>query len=90
MLDSYIQVVADEVEEAGYDMYSDGLQIYTHLDMDAMTEIYNTIEDENGYYFTNDNMQAAASLVDTETGHILALYGGRNQEGQLSYNRQRS
>ncbi|MEC1387184.1 transglycosylase domain-containing protein [Aerococcus viridans] len=87
MLDSYIQVVADEVEEAGYDMYSDGLQIYTHLDMDAMTEIYNTIEDEDGYYFTNDNMQAAASLVDTKTGNILALYGGRNQEGQLSYNR---
>ncbi|MCY7731192.1 transglycosylase domain-containing protein [Aerococcus urinaeequi] len=87
MLDSYIQEVAVEVEEAGYDMYSDGLQIYTHLDMDAMTEIYNTIEDEDGYYFTNDNMQAAASLVDTETGNILALYGGRNQEGQLSYNR---
>ncbi|MGH2117025.1 transglycosylase domain-containing protein [Aerococcus sp. L_32] len=87
MLDSYIQEVAAEVEEAGYDMYSDGLQIYTHLDMDAMTEIYNTIEDEDGYYFTNDNMQAAASLVDTETGNILALYGGRNQEGQLSYNR---
>ena len=87
MLDSYIQVVAAEVEEAGYDMYSDGLQIYTHLDMDAMTEIYNTIEDEDGYYFTNDNMQAAASLVDTKTGTILALYGGRNQEGQLSYNR---
>ena len=87
MLDSYIQVVADEVEEAGYDMYSDGLQIYTHLDMDAMTEIYNIIEDEDGYYFTNDNMQAAASLVDTKTGNILALYGGRNQEGQLSYNR---
>ncbi|MFW5444863.1 transglycosylase domain-containing protein [Aerococcus urinaeequi] len=87
MLDSYIQEVATEVEEAGYDMYSDGLQIYTHLDMDAMTEIYNTIEDEDGYYFTNDNMQAAASLVDTETGNILALYGGRNQEGQLSYNR---
>jgi len=87
MLDAYIQEVAAEVEEAGYDMYSDGLQIYTHLDMDAMTEIYNTIEDEEGYYFTNDNMQAAASLVDTETGSILALYGGRNQEGQLSYNR---
>ncbi|MCI6735336.1 MAG: penicillin-binding protein, partial [Aerococcus urinaeequi] len=87
MLDSYIQEVAAEVEEAGYDMYSEGLQIYTHLDMDAMTEIYNTIEDEDGYYFTNDNMQAAASLVDTETGNILALYGGRNQEGQLSYNR---
>lgn len=87
MLDAYIQVVAAEVEEAGYDMYSDGLQIYTHLDMDAMTEIYNTIEDEDGYYFTNDNMQAAASLVDTKTGNILALYGGRNQEGQLSYNR---
>ncbi|PNL90764.1 transglycosylase domain-containing protein [Aerococcus viridans] len=87
MLDSYIQEVAAEVEEAGYDMYSDGLQIYTHLDMDAMTEIYHTIEDEDGYYFTNDNMQAAASLVDTETGNILALYGGRNQEGQLSYNR---
>ncbi|MBR2130592.1 transglycosylase domain-containing protein [Aerococcus sp.] len=87
MLDSYIQEVAAEVEEAGYDMYSDGLQIYTHLDMDAMTEIYNTIEDEDGYYFTNDNMQAAASLVDTETGNILALYGGRNQEGQLSFNR---
>lgn len=87
MLDSYLQQVAADVEDAGYDMYSDGLQIYTHLDMDAMTEMYNTIEDEEGIYFTDDNMQAGASLVDTETGHILALYGGRNQEGQFNYNR---
>lgn len=87
MLDSYIQQVAAEVEEAGYDMYSDGLQIYTHLDMDAMTEMYNTIEDKEGIYFTDDNMQAAASLVDTKTGNILALFGGRNNEGQMAYNR---
>ncbi len=87
MLDSYIQQVASDVKDAGYDMYSDGLQIYTYLDMDAMTEIYQTIEDEDGYYFTDDNMQAGASLVDTETGHILAMYGGRNQEGVLSQNR---
>lgn len=87
MLDSYIQQVAAEVEEAGYDMYSDGLQVYTHLDMDAMTEMYNTIEDKEGIYFTDDNMQAAASLVDTKTGNILALFGGRNNEGQMAYNR---
>ncbi|RPA65094.1 penicillin-binding protein [Aerococcus agrisoli] len=87
MLDAYVQQVAADVEDAGYDMYSDGLQIHTYLDMDAMTEMYNTIQDEEGLYFTDDNMQAAASLVDTQTGHILALFGGRNQETLLSYNR---
>lgn len=87
LIDSYIQQVNTDIAAAGYDMYADGLKIYTHLDMAAQQYIYDTVNDEAGAYFPDAEMQAAISVVDTETSHIVALFGGRNQEEALSLNR---
>ncbi|MCZ0716731.1 transglycosylase domain-containing protein [Aerococcus kribbianus] len=87
MLDAYVQQVADEVKAEGYDIFTDGLSIYTHLDTQAQSHIFNTIQDNEGAYFPDERMQAAASVLDTETGHIVALVGGRQYEDRLSLNR---
>lgn len=87
VVDSYIQQVAEDVKAAGYDMWSDGLKIYTHLDMDTQNYITELLNDPNGAYFQDSEVQAAASIVDTKTGHIVALFGGRNQTEALSLNR---
>ncbi|MDK6234133.1 PBP1A family penicillin-binding protein [Aerococcus sanguinicola] len=87
VVDSYIQQVAEDVKAAGYDMWSDGLKIYTHLDMNTQNYITELLNDPNGAYFQDSEVQAAASIVDTKTGHIIALFGGRNQTEALSLNR---
>ena len=87
MLDSYIQQVADDVEAEGYDLYTDGLEVYTHLDTDAQKNVYETINDNDGLLFPDDKLQAAASVLDTDTGHIVALVGGRQYNDMLSLNR---
>lgn len=87
VVDAYIKQVAKEVEEQGYDLFSDGLKVYTHLDLDAQQYMYDTVNDTNGVYFPNANMQAAISVLDTQTGNIVALFGGRNQNAQLGLNR---
>ncbi|KAA9299578.1 MULTISPECIES: transglycosylase domain-containing protein [Aerococcus] len=87
MLDSYIQQVAADVKAAGYDLYSDGLKVYTHLDMQAQTFLHQTAEDNNGLLFDNDNIQTAVSVLDTSNSHIIALFGGRHLENQLGLNR---
>ncbi|MDO4669922.1 MAG: PBP1A family penicillin-binding protein [Aerococcus sp.] len=87
VVDAYIKQVAAEIKEKGYDLFSDGLKVYTHLDLDAQQYMYDTVNDTNGVYFPNANMQAAISVLDTKTGNIVALFGGRNQNTQLGLNR---
>lgn len=87
MLDSYVQEVADEIEAEGYDIYTDGLEIHTYLDTAAQSHVYETLKDDDGQYFPDDRMQSAASVLDTDTGNIVALVGGRQYEDMLSLNR---
>lgn len=87
IVDSYIQQVDKDIKAAGFDMWTDGLKIYTHLDYDTQEYLYNLLNDDNRQYFADDLMQAAGSIIDTKTGHIVALFGGRHQEGVLGFNR---
>ena len=87
MLDAYMQQVAQDVKDAGYDLYSDGLKVYTHLDMDAQQYLHKTAEDPSHALFSNDKIQTAVTVLDTSNSHILAMFGGRHLDSQLGYNR---
>lgn len=87
MLDAYMQQVAQDVKDAGYDLYSDGLKVYTHLDMDAQQYLHKTAEDPSHTLFSNDKIQTAVTVLDTSNSHILAMFGGRHLDSQLGYNR---
>ncbi|MCI5775556.1 MAG: PBP1A family penicillin-binding protein [Aerococcus sp.] len=87
VVDAYVKQVIKDVEDAGYNIFEDGLEIHTHLNMDIQRHLYDTVNDDNGVYFPNDTMQSAVSIVNTKNGHIAALFGGRHQEAQLGFNR---
>lgn len=87
MVDAYVKQVIKDVQDAGYNIFEDGLEIHTHLNMDIQRHLYETVNDANGVYFPNGAMQSAVSILDTKTGNIAALFGGRNQEAQLGFNR---
>lgn len=87
VFDGYLRAVLDEVsEKTNFNPYTAGLKIQTNLDMDAQTELYDILNNDDRINFPNSEMQAAASLIDVETGQVKAMGGGRHQEGQLSMN----
>lgn len=87
VFDGYLRAVLDEVsEKTDFNPYTAGLQIQTNLDMDAQEELFDILNNNERVNFPNEEMQAASSLIDVETGQVTAMIGGRHQEGQLSTN----
>lgn len=57
---------------------SGGLKIYTTLDPEIQQQTQDTLNNEKLYPNVQQNFQAAVSVLDTQTGAIRALGGGRN------------
>lgn len=73
----YDQLVNVEKVVTDEEFFQGGLKIYTHLDTDAQQETYDLLHSDNIAY-PDENFEAGLSLVDTETGAIKAVGGGRN------------
>ena len=83
---SFIDVVANEVEElTGNDPYSVAMEIYTTMDTGRQESI-NDIMTGKTFDWENEVVNAGISVVDTKTGAIVAIGGGRNKTGAKSYN----
>ena len=88
IIDSYLDVVHQEVKEKmNLDIFTDGIEVYTNLDLAAQEHIYNTVNDDSKGIFPNDKMQTAVSVVNTTNGELVAVIGGRKQEVYLGFNR---
>lgn len=84
---SYIDVVIDEVEEkTGNNPYTTGMKIYTNLDTDKQT-VLNDLMNGKTWTWKDDKVQAGVTIVDVNTGALVAVGGGRNRTGarQLNY-----
>lgn len=75
---SYIDSALAQVREMGYDYKKTPIQIYTHLDTDRQDWLNAQIND--GRYYDGDGQQIATTVVETQTGIVLAQSGGRNEE----------
>lgn len=88
VFDGYLTTVLEEIEEkTDYDPYTAGLTIYTNYDPDAQQLLYDVVNSDDYVNFPNDELQTAVTLVDTATGKLTAVIGGRKIDGQLSMNR---
>ncbi|WP_300122285.1 PBP1A family penicillin-binding protein [uncultured Enterococcus sp.] len=77
--DNYIKEVIEEVKEkTGKNIYTDGLKVYTNLNINAQKRLYEIVNSENYVYYPDKNMQVAATLMDVHNGKVLAQIGGRN------------
>lgn len=83
---SYIDVVLDEIEnETGLSPYTTGMKIYTNLDPDKQ-EVLNGIMNGETWTWKDDKVQAGISIVDVNTGALVAVGGSRNQTRERQYN----
>lgn len=85
--DAFIDQVIDEVESMGnYNVYSDGLEIHTTLDRDAQEYVYKMLNTDEVIKYPSEKLQAGITLLDTKTGEIRAIGGGRNTKVSRGFN----
>ncbi|MBU8916211.1 PBP1A family penicillin-binding protein [Neobacillus sp. 114] len=85
--DAFVDAVIDEVKEkTDFDIFSDGLTIYTTLDKNAQDYVNELLNSKDVIPYPDDQFQAGVALLDTKTGEIRAIGGGRNQQVQRGYN----
>lgn len=78
---AFIDQVRIEVEEKlGADIHGDSLEIYTTLDPNAQQQVEFILSDESPVSFPDDELQSGVAVVDTTSGAIRAIGGGRNRE----------
>ena len=74
----YIDTVVQEIRDKyGINAYTTPLLVYTNLDpsrQDAVNSVFNG----ESYNWINDKVQAGVSVLDSQTGKILAVGNGRN------------
>ncbi|MGY3725337.1 transglycosylase domain-containing protein [Granulicatella balaenopterae] len=88
VFDSLISTVLEEVaDKTGLDPYNDGLTIETTVDSGAQRHLYNVLNTRDYINYVNNELQAAAVLLDSQTGEVRAISGGRNQTQLLTFNR---
>lgn len=64
-------------------LQSNGIKIYTNLDLDAQKELDNSFKND---IKDNEEIQASGIMIENYTGKIIALAGGKNFE-KSQYNR---
>lgn len=78
IVDNYITEVIKEVEKMGKNAYTDGLDIYTNLDMNAQKKLYDIVNTDQYVQYPDADFQVASTVIDVKTGQVKAQIGGRN------------
>ncbi len=82
----YIDTVVNEAKDKyKANPYSTALLVYTNLDSSKQDAV-NSVMNGESYTWINDVVQAGVSVIDSETGKILAIGNGRNHNAKLQTN----
>lgn len=85
--ESFIDEVIEEIttKQPNLNVFTDGLKIYTTMDKNAQQYV-DELLDGNDIDYPNDDFQAGVVLMDTKTGEVRAIGGGRNQTALRGFN----
>ena len=84
----YIDTVVEEVSKTyGVNAYTTPMLIYTNMDRSRQNAVNDVLAGKT-YEWINDVVQSGISVLDSQTGKILAIGNGRNREndGVNSFN----
>ena len=78
---AFLDQVRIEVEEKlGADIYNDGLIIHTTLIPEAQEHVEYMLSDQSPIAYPDEELQSGIAVIETSTGAIQAIGGGRNRE----------
>lgn len=82
--EAFLDVALNELEANGDGTALDeGLKVYTTLDPNAQETVENVMN--NDALFPTEKIQSGISVIDTQTGAIKAIGGGRNYQFGFNY-----
>nr|WP_244842951.1 transglycosylase domain-containing protein [Lactococcus nasutitermitis] len=79
------QAVAQADQITGENSANAGLKVYTTLDSQAQQNLYNIVNTTNYVPFTDNDLQVASTLINVQTGAVVAQIGGRNQPADVTF-----
>ena len=84
---AYITSALKQLKDLGYDLEKTPIQIHTNMDSKEDNKLQSIVSDPK--YYKNDGQQVAVTIVNPQTGAVIAQAGSRNQktEEPYSYNR---
>lgn len=86
---AYLDVVYSQAKElTNLDPFVVPMKIYTYLNT-PLQKLVDTIQkgEDSVVQFTDDNQQIGGAVIENGTGHLIAIIGGRNYQGQRIFNR---
>ncbi|NIK11034.1 penicillin-binding protein 1A [Alkalibacillus almallahensis] len=86
---AFIETVYDEaeklIEQEDLNIHTAGLTIHTTLDQDAQQQLKELLSHDSSA-FPNNELEAGVTALDTKTGQVLAIGGGRNRTQPFNQN----
>ncbi|MEB7437197.1 penicillin-binding protein [Mammaliicoccus sciuri] len=88
---SYINYVKQEITQnkafkgqSLNDIMTSGLKIYTNMDKDVQKTLQESVD--NGTFYKNKDQITGSSIVDTKTGKLVGISGGKNYKDVVDRN----
>ncbi len=83
--EDYVAEYDEYYAQAKHKLYTGGYQIYTTIDLEAQSALQEVLDDELAFSetLTDDGiyeLQGAMTVIDNDTGKVVAIIGGRSQE----------
>lgn len=86
---AYLDVVYSQIKEAtGLDPFITPMKVYTYMNAPLQKLVDNIQKGEDtDIVFTDNNQQIGGAVIENNSGHLIAIVGGRNYTGQRIFNR---
>ncbi|MBA1914708.1 hypothetical protein, partial [Escherichia coli] len=63
-----------------------GIKIYTNMDKDVQKTLQDRVNNGGSNYYKNDDQQVGATILDSKTGGLVAISGGRDYKNVVERN----
>ena len=91
--DSYVNFVESELMNNKYfkdknlgNVLQSGIKIYTNMDKDVQKTLQDRVNNGGSNYYKNDDQQVGATILDSKTGGLVAISGGRDYKNVVERN----
>ena len=85
-MDNYIKEAIEQVEEeTGYNVLTTGMEVYTNVNTDAQKKLWDIYNTGDYVAYPDDEMQVASTVMDVQTGKVIAQLGARHQSTNVSF-----
>ncbi|KXT86125.1 penicillin-binding protein PBP1A [Streptococcus panodentis] len=85
-MDNYLKEVIEQVEEeTGYNVLTTGMDVYTNVNTAAQQKLWDIYNTDEYVAYPDDEMQVASTIMDVDSGKVIAQLGARHQSTNVSF-----